>query len=210
MSAQKIPKKRTAAKAREEDDPFFDDDSDEEPVGRVNKPKKSNFSSDGPSGGSPGKYDTALPPPRDEHKPRWEQDEPRDRRDARDDRRPRDDAPRQRSSIFEEPPRPSALRGRSPPKREAPPAAGSPAPAPRGGNVGYVRTGPQTTVADKPPPGKPALRAPWSWKESRSKPGEFYCVNETTNERRWDVNEAMKAKPPSPPRSRPYRKPSAH
>ena len=88
MSAQKIPKKRTAAKAREEDDPFFDDDSDDdEPVGRVNKPKKkSNFSSDGPSGGSPGKYDTALPPPsREEHKPRWEQDDPRDRRDARDD-----------------------------------------------------------------------------------------------------------------------------
>ena len=157
MSAQKIPKKRTAAKAREEDDPFFDDDSDDdEPVGRVNKPKKkSNFSSDGPSGGSPGKYDTALPPPRDEHKPRWEQDDPRDRRDARDDRRPRDDAPRQRSSIFAEPPRPSALRGRSPPKREAPPAAGSPAPAPRGGNVGYVRTGPQTTAKQEEAPLRP-------------------------------------------------------
>ena len=35
MSAQKIPKKRTAAKAREDDDPFFDDDSDDEPVGRA-------------------------------------------------------------------------------------------------------------------------------------------------------------------------------
>ena len=71
-----------------------------------------------------------------------------------------------------------------------------------------MRTGPQTTApSEPPPPGKPALRAPWSWKESRSKPGEFYAVNETTNERRWDVNEAMKAKPPSPPRSRPYHPP---
>ena len=163
MSAQKIPKKRTAAKAREEDDPFFDDDSDDdEPVGRVNKPKKkSNFSSDGPSGGSPGKYDTALPSSRrdDDRPPRWEQDDPRDRRDARDDRRPRDDAPRQRSSIFAEPPRPSALRGRSPPKREAPPAAGSPAPAPRGGNVGYVRTGPRRPSRKSRRPGnRPCAR----------------------------------------------------
>ena len=128
MSAQKIPKKRTAAKKEDDDDPFFDDDSDDEPVGRVKPRKKSNFSSDGPS---PSKYDTALPPPRDEHKPRWEQDERRD-----------PPPPRPRASIFAEPPRPSALRGRSPPKREAPPAAGSPAPAPRAGNVGYVRPGP--------------------------------------------------------------------
>jgi len=50
--------------------------------------------------------------------------------------------------------------------------------------------------APPPPPGKPALPAPWRWRESRSTPGEFYCVNETTGERRWKApGEAKPAKP---------------
>ena len=114
----KNPEKAHGRQKEDDDDPFFDDDSDDEPVGRVNKPKKkSNFSSDGPS---PSKYDTALPPPsRDEHKPRWEQDERRD-----------PPPPRPRASIFAEPPRPSALRGRSPPKTRGAARGGEPGAGP--------------------------------------------------------------------------------
>ena len=53
-----------------------------------------------------------------------------------------------------------------------------------------------TAPAPAPPPGKPALPAPWRWRESRSTPGEFYCANETTGERRWKApGEAKPAKP---------------
>jgi len=47
---------------------------------------------------------------------------------------------------------------------------------------------------DEPPPGKPALPAPWRWKESRSTPGDYYCVNEKTGERRWQAPSHEKPK----------------
>ncbi len=57
------------------------------------------------------------------------------------------------------------------------PAAPAPAPAPV-----------------EPPPGKPALPAPWRWKESRSTPGDYYCINEKTGERRWQAPSESKPK----------------
>jgi NIMA-interacting peptidyl-prolyl cis-trans isomerase 1 len=45
-----------------------------------------------------------------------------------------------------------------------------------------------------PPPGKPALPPPWRWKESRSTPGDYYCVNEKTGERRWQAPSESKPK----------------
>ena len=45
-----------------------------------------------------------------------------------------------------------------------------------------------------PPPGKPALPPPWRWKESRSTPGDFYCINEKTGERRWQAPSESKPK----------------
>ena len=47
---------------------------------------------------------------------------------------------------------------------------------------------------EEPPPGKPALPAPWRWKESRSTPGDYYCVNEKTGERRWQAPSHEKPK----------------
>ena len=45
-----------------------------------------------------------------------------------------------------------------------------------------------------PPPGKPALPPPWRWKESRSTPGDYYCINEKTGERRWQAPSESKPK----------------
>ena len=47
---------------------------------------------------------------------------------------------------------------------------------------------------DEPPPGKPALPPPWRWKESRSTPGDYYCINEKTGERRWQAPSESKPK----------------
>merc|ERR1711903_283845 len=47
---------------------------------------------------------------------------------------------------------------------------------------------------DEPPPGKPALPPPWRWKESRSTPGDYYCINEKTGERRWQAPSQEKPK----------------
>ena len=47
---------------------------------------------------------------------------------------------------------------------------------------------------DEPPPGKPSLPAPWRWKESRSTPGDYYCINEKTGERRWQAPSESKPK----------------
>ena len=46
----------------------------------------------------------------------------------------------------------------------------------------------------EPPPGKPALPPPWRWKESRSTPGDYYCINEKTGERRWQAPSESKPK----------------
>merc|ERR1712091_199439 len=47
---------------------------------------------------------------------------------------------------------------------------------------------------EDPPPGRPALPAPWRWKESRSTPGDYYCINEKTGERRWQAPSQEKPK----------------
>ena len=110
----------------------------------------------------------------------------RSRERSRGDRdRGRDREAAQRSVV-----RAAAARGRSrsrsrerrPRKRSgfsSAPAAPAPAPAP--------------APAD-PPPGKPALPPPWRWKESRSTPGDFYCINEKTGERRWQAPSESKPK----------------
>ena len=49
-------------------------------------------------------------------------------------------------------------------------------------------------MAASPPPGKPALPPPWRWKESRSTPGDYYCINEKTGERRWQAPSESKPK----------------
>ena len=38
------------------------------------------------------------------------------------------------------------------------------------------------------------LPPPWRWKESRSTPGDYYCVNEKTGERRWQAPSESKPK----------------
>jgi NIMA-interacting peptidyl-prolyl cis-trans isomerase 1 len=62
---------------------------------------------------------------------------------------------------------------------------------------GFSSAAPEPAPAppkDEPPPGKPSLPPPWRWKESRSTPGDYYCINEKTGERRWQAPSQEKPK----------------
>jgi len=112
-------------------------------------------------------------------------DDKRDERRARSRSRSRDRG-RDREAAQRSVVRAASNRGRSRsrsrerrPRKKSGFSSAAPAPAP---------------PKDEPPPGKPALPPPWRWKESRSTPGDYYCVNEKTGERRWQAPSEAKPK----------------
>ena len=109
-----------------------------------------------------------------------------DDRRARSRSRSRDRGGRDREAAQRSVVRAASNRGRSRsrsrerrPRKKSGFSSAAPAPAP---------------PKDEPPPGKPSLPAPWRWKESRSTPGDYYCVNEKTGERRWQAPSESKPK----------------